>query len=126
MQDFTDAYHLESKKTQGWFFCRAQGWGKKGERDKELAEYDLLLRIDPSFSLGYTARGNAFREKGEYDKAIADYTCLAGLTPEKPRFLRVRTTNQVTAVDTSVDQLIRHLRKLGIFQLPRTCGIVYK
>jgi tetratricopeptide (TPR) repeat protein len=87
MQDFTAALRLDAKAVQGHFFWRGQDLGEKGQRELEIAQYDVVLQIDPQFALGFAARGNAYRELGQYQCAVADLTQALGLEPRADYFL---------------------------------------
>ena len=52
---------------------RAVVYGRKGEHDKAIADYNQAIRLDPKYTLAYYNRGVVYAIKGEYDKAIADY-----------------------------------------------------
>jgi tetratricopeptide (TPR) repeat protein len=81
MQDFREALRLDVKLTHGHFFWRGQDVGEQGDRELEIAQYDVVLELDPQFALGYSARGNAYRELGAFEKAIADHTRAIQLDP---------------------------------------------
>jgi tetratricopeptide (TPR) repeat protein len=75
--DFQAALGLNRAAVRGHFFWRGQTLGERGRRDEEIAAYTYALGLDPGFSLGYAARGNAYREAGDYPRALVD--CDAAL-----------------------------------------------
>jgi tetratricopeptide (TPR) repeat protein len=85
MNDFADALRLDRKATQEHFFWRGQECGEKGECDREIAEYDIVLQLDPNYTLGYVARGNARLEKEQFDQAIIDCTEAIRLDPKEAK-----------------------------------------
>jgi len=52
------------------------------EIDAAIADYDEVLRHDPTYAVGWYDRGTAFRMKKDYDKAIADYGRAIALDPK--------------------------------------------
>jgi tetratricopeptide (TPR) repeat protein len=54
------------------FNNRANGYLKKGDDDRAVADYDQALKLDPNYALAYNNRGNAYFRKKNYDRAIAD------------------------------------------------------
>jgi len=63
-------------------YNRGVVYGKKGDRDKEIAEYTEAIRLQPDFADAYYNRGVAYRGTGATDKAIADYTEAVRLKPD--------------------------------------------
>ena len=49
--------------------------------DKAIDDYNEAIRLDPSFSEVYTARGNTWLARKEFDKAIADFGVGLRLDP---------------------------------------------
>jgi tetratricopeptide (TPR) repeat protein len=50
---------------------RGWKWYEQGEYDKAIVEYNLALKLDPSYGAAYNDRGLAWTDKGEYSKALA-------------------------------------------------------
>ena len=57
-------------------------YGKKGNFDKEIEDYNEAIHLDPNEAMIYFNRADAHRMKGETDKAIADYTEAIRLNPQ--------------------------------------------
>jgi tetratricopeptide (TPR) repeat protein len=57
-EDFAAAMRLDEKGTMSRLFWCGQRWGEQEEHNKEIAEYDVALRLDPSFALAYGAPGS--------------------------------------------------------------------
>ena len=53
-------------------FNRGFTYGKLGEYEKAIQEYDKAIQLDPNYALAYHHRGNAYRELGIKGKAYAD------------------------------------------------------
>jgi tetratricopeptide (TPR) repeat protein len=47
-----------------------------------MADYDEVLRLDPTHAGAFRGRGNLWLRKGEYDKAISDYSEAIRLNPK--------------------------------------------
>jgi lipoprotein NlpI len=52
------------------------------EIDLAIADYDEVLRHDPTYAIGWYDRGTAYRMKKDFDKAIADYGRAIALDPK--------------------------------------------
>jgi tetratricopeptide (TPR) repeat protein len=63
----------------------ANGYLKKGDDDRAIADYDQALKLDPNYALAYNNRGNAHFLKKNYDRAIADYDQAIRIDPLAPR-----------------------------------------
>jgi cytochrome c-type biogenesis protein CcmH/NrfG len=48
-----------------------------------VADFDEVIRLDPSCSDAWNNRGNVWRSQGEYDTALADYTEAIRLDPSQ-------------------------------------------
>jgi tetratricopeptide (TPR) repeat protein len=53
----------------------------QGDHDLAIADFNEFLRLNPTGSSGFYARGNSYREKGDLDRAIADYSEAIRLDP---------------------------------------------
>ncbi|MCJ7542625.1 MAG: tetratricopeptide repeat protein, partial [Desulfobacterales bacterium] len=49
-------------------------YGKKGQYDQAISNFNKALEINPKLAVVYYNRGLAFDNKGQYDQAISDYT----------------------------------------------------
>jgi tetratricopeptide (TPR) repeat protein len=66
----------------GWFYGkRGIEYGKKGEYDRAIQEFDEAIRLDPTVALFLNHRGDTFRDKGDYDRAFRDYDEAIRLDP---------------------------------------------
>lgn len=63
------------------FYNRALGYGKKGDYDRAIQDYDETLRLNPNYVAALNNRGNAYLDKKEYNRAIEDYDRASGLDP---------------------------------------------
>ncbi|TRU94650.1 MAG: tetratricopeptide repeat protein [Microcystis wesenbergii Mw_QC_S_20081001_S30D] len=54
---------------------------KKGNFVQSLAQFNLVIRLNPNDASAYLFRGNAYGQLKEYQKAIADYTQAIRLDP---------------------------------------------
>jgi len=63
---------------------RGEGYAKKKEYDKAIAEYTNAIELEPEYVCAYIRRGFAYVEKTEYDKAIADCTKAIELNSKCP------------------------------------------
>src|SRR5450755_915794 len=63
------------------FNNRANGYLKKGDDDRAIADYDQALKLDPNYALAYNNSGNAHFLKKNYDRAIADYDQAIRIDP---------------------------------------------
>jgi Flp pilus assembly protein TadD len=61
---------------------RGSAYGKKGENDRAIADYNEALRLNPKLASAYNNRGLAYSKKGENDRAIADHNEALRLDPK--------------------------------------------
>lgn len=59
----------------------ADGYHRKGQFDKAIAEYREALRIDPSNNWGHYNLALLYHDKGQLDEAIAEYYELLKIDP---------------------------------------------
>ena len=45
---------------------------RRGELDRAVADFDMVIQLDPKQWKAYLDRGRAYYEKGDHDRAIAD------------------------------------------------------
>jgi len=79
----------------GAYVMRATAYGRKGEYDRAISDYDQAIRLEPAADaegggLIYAARGGFYSLKGDYDRAIADYDRSIRLDPKVARAYRLR------------------------------------
>ena len=73
---------LESNKTAGNYWNRAQIWRLKGELDIALGDMNDAIRLKPDSSAWFSNRGLLWHDKKDYDKAIGDYSEAIRLNPK--------------------------------------------
>jgi Flp pilus assembly protein TadD len=52
---------------------RGNVYGRKGQFDKAIADYNKAIEINPKDAMAYNNRGVEYQNKGQYDRAVADY-----------------------------------------------------
>jgi tetratricopeptide (TPR) repeat protein len=65
-----------------YFRNRGISYGRKGDTDHAIADYDEAIRVYPNGPMSYISRGFAYGTKGDYDRAIADYSEGIRLNPQ--------------------------------------------
>ena len=58
--------------------------------DRRIAEYTDEIRRNPTATMAYNERANAWMEKGYFDRAIADLSKLIELSPDYGQYYRMR------------------------------------
>jgi tetratricopeptide (TPR) repeat protein len=64
------------------YACRANSYGKLGQRHKAAADYSKAIELEPRFEQAWYRRANSYAHVGEYEKAIADYCRAIELEPQ--------------------------------------------
>jgi tetratricopeptide (TPR) repeat protein len=64
--------------------ARAGTFERKEMYDSAIADYDAVLRLDPTLADIYNARGELWRRKGDRPKAMADFGAALKLNPDHP------------------------------------------
>jgi tetratricopeptide (TPR) repeat protein len=62
--------------------ARGGALARKDMADRVIADYDVVLRLDPSLADIFNARGELWRRKGDRPKALADFGTAIKLNPE--------------------------------------------
>lgn len=62
--------------------ARGGALGRKDMTDRAIADYDVVLRLDPGLADVFNARGELWRKKGDRPKALADFGTAIKLNPE--------------------------------------------
>lgn len=62
--------------------ARASIYIRKGETDRAIADYDVVLQLDPALADILNARGELWRKKGDRPKALADFAATLRLRPD--------------------------------------------
>ncbi len=60
--------------TEALYFQRSSCYFKGGEYRKAIADYDVLLHMDPTSEEAFKMRGDCYAQIGQHKKAINDYT----------------------------------------------------
>jgi tetratricopeptide (TPR) repeat protein len=64
--------------------ARATVFERKEMYDSAIADYDAVLRLDPTLADIFNARGELWRRKGDRPKAVADFGAALKLNPDHP------------------------------------------
>jgi tetratricopeptide (TPR) repeat protein len=62
--------------------ARAGVFARKDEVDRAIADYDTVLRLDPTLADIFNARGELWRKKGDRPHALADFGAALKLNPQ--------------------------------------------
>ena len=62
--------------------ARASAYERKDMIDRAIADYDGVLRLDPSLADIHNTRGELWRKKGDLPKAVADFAAAIKLNPD--------------------------------------------
>jgi tetratricopeptide (TPR) repeat protein len=63
--------------------ARADAYVRKQEDDRAIADYDVVLKLDPSLADIFNARGELWRNKGDRPRALADFGAALKLDPQQ-------------------------------------------
>jgi tetratricopeptide (TPR) repeat protein len=69
-------------RDDGAYNARGLAYGRRGEYDRAIADYNVAISINPRNAFAYNNRGFAYGGKGDFDRAIADYGVAIGLDPK--------------------------------------------
>src|SRR5690242_10905165 len=69
---------------------RGIAYGKAGDIDRAIADFDTAIRITPTHLRAYLNRASAYLAKREFDRAIADLTQALRLDPRSTAVLMSR------------------------------------
>jgi tetratricopeptide (TPR) repeat protein len=64
--------------------ARAGVFIARDQSDRAIADYDVVLRLDPTLVDIYNTRGELWWKKGDRPKALADFTAALKLNPNHP------------------------------------------
>ena len=62
--------------------ARGAAYERKDMIDRAIADYDGVLRLDPSLADIHNTRGELWRKKGDLPKAVADFAAAIKLNPD--------------------------------------------
>ena len=65
--------------------ARAGAYDRKDLIDRAIGDYDTALRLDPTLSDIFNARGELWRKKGDRPHALHDFAAAIKLNPDHPR-----------------------------------------
>jgi tetratricopeptide (TPR) repeat protein len=77
---FSEAIRLEPNSSRA-FAYRAQVWGARHYRDREIADYDQAIRLDPTNASYRVSRAASWSSQGRHDEAMVDYEDAIKLEP---------------------------------------------
>ena len=63
---------------------RGGAYERKDMADRAIADYDGVLRLDPSLADIHNTRGELWRKKGDRRRALADFAAVIKLDPDHP------------------------------------------
>jgi tetratricopeptide (TPR) repeat protein len=63
---------------------RGDVWRRLGKNDQAIVDYNMAIRLDPTFVAAYLDRGHAFKAIGNRKSALADYQAVLDM-PDKGR-----------------------------------------
>ena len=64
------------------FSNRGTAYGRKGQLDRAIEDFDQAIRLNPNYAAAFNNRGSAYSAKGDLDGAIADYNEAIRLDPK--------------------------------------------
>jgi tetratricopeptide (TPR) repeat protein len=64
--------------------ARAGAYAASEMNDRAIGDYDTVLRLDPTLSDIFNARGELWRRKGDRPRALADFAAAIKLNPDHP------------------------------------------
>ena len=62
--------------------ARGAAYERKDMTERAIADYDGVLRLDPSLADIHNTRGELWRKKGDLPKAVADFAAAIKLNPD--------------------------------------------
>src|SRR3954451_20848803 len=71
---------------------RGIAYGKAGDYDRAIADFDAALRINPNHMRAYLNRGNANFSRRDYDRAVADFSQAIRIEPRNVTIVMSRAT----------------------------------
>jgi tetratricopeptide (TPR) repeat protein len=63
--------------------ARGGAYARKEQIDRAIADYDVVLRLDPALADIFNARGELWRKKGDRPHALADFGAAIRLNPDQ-------------------------------------------
>ena len=65
---------MNQLKGLGSLFKRGTASSNQRDLEREIAECNKAIQLNPRNAVAYYNRGNAYKSKGNLDQAISDYT----------------------------------------------------
>lgn len=75
------AVESETTRDAGAHFLRGYAWGSLGDSDKELADLDKALEIDPQFVAARFHRATVYRYQEDIERCLADLNKVLEINP---------------------------------------------
>src|ERR1700716_3921164 len=76
-----DSRGLSKTTLAAAYRVRAFAYAAKDDHDRAIADYDEVIRLDPSYATAFYSRGFSYYRKNEYDRAISDFDQAIRLDP---------------------------------------------
>ena len=77
----SDAPFLE--EMLAWqYYRRGRAYGKLGQYEKSIMDYDTAIQLDPGQAGFYNDRGNSYYNLGQEERALQDYDAALRIDPE--------------------------------------------
>jgi tetratricopeptide (TPR) repeat protein len=64
------------------FSNRGTAYGRKGQLDRAIEDFDQAIRLNPNDAVAFSNRGAAYARRGQPDRAIEDYDQAIRLNPD--------------------------------------------
>jgi tetratricopeptide (TPR) repeat protein len=78
---------------------RAALYLSKGDFEKAIEDYNVLIRLEPKNAEAYCSRGKAYAERSQYEKAVDDYTNAIDLNQDSVEAYRGRAAAREKKAD---------------------------
>src|SRR5439155_1349987 len=75
----------DKKILESVYANRGNGYVAKGDFRLAIADFDVVIRLNPNLAPPYSNRGNAFSAKNDFDRAMRDYDQAIRLIPNQPQ-----------------------------------------
>ena len=63
-------------------FTKGFSYGKNGQYDEAIAEFNTTIKVNPYYWASYFYRGSAYASKGNFDQAIVDFNRAIQIKPD--------------------------------------------
>jgi lipoprotein NlpI len=94
------------------FSNRGTAYGRKGQLDRAIEDFDWAIRLNPNYAEAFNYRGANYARKGQLDRAIGDFDKAIRLNPNYAQAFNNRGTayrrkGQLDRAIEDLDQAIR-------------------